>query len=200
LTAVVVAEGAAIVLLTVLVAGLLRSHAEILKSLHELGAGLQSGAPPAPVSVSIDRVPRPAGETGERVLPPAIAGTTLDGEAIAVSLAGPSDTLIAFLSSGCAGCQVFWREFSDTSLSVPGSARLVVVTKDAEEESVSALRSVTPVRLTHVLSSQCWADFDVPGSPYFAYVDSAGRLIGEGTAGTWPHVANLLRQALAGRR
>jgi hypothetical protein len=39
--AVVVAEGVAIALLTVLVLGLLRSHALILKALHELGAGLE---------------------------------------------------------------------------------------------------------------------------------------------------------------
>ena len=38
--AVVVAEGVAIALLTVLVVGLLRSHALILKALHERGAGL----------------------------------------------------------------------------------------------------------------------------------------------------------------
>ena len=39
--AVVIAEGVAIVLLGVLVLGLLRSHALILKALHELGAGLE---------------------------------------------------------------------------------------------------------------------------------------------------------------
>ncbi len=39
--AAVIAEGVAIVLLGVLVLGLLRSHALILKALHELGAGLE---------------------------------------------------------------------------------------------------------------------------------------------------------------
>ena len=39
--AVVVAEGVAIALLAVLVLGLLRSHALILRALHELGAGLE---------------------------------------------------------------------------------------------------------------------------------------------------------------
>src|ERR1700761_1533483 len=37
----VIAEAVAIALLALLVAGLLRSHAEILRSLHELGAGRQ---------------------------------------------------------------------------------------------------------------------------------------------------------------
>ena len=39
-TAILVVETVVLVLLTVLVAGLLRSHAEILRRLHELGAGL----------------------------------------------------------------------------------------------------------------------------------------------------------------
>jgi hypothetical protein len=60
--AVVIAEGVAVALLAVLVLGLLRSHALILRALHELGAGLElekdaaaagRGASPRPVGVSI---------------------------------------------------------------------------------------------------------------------------------------------------
>ena len=39
MTALIVVEAAAIVLLGVLVVGLLKSHAEILRQLHDLGAG-----------------------------------------------------------------------------------------------------------------------------------------------------------------
>ena len=46
--AVVIAEGVAIALLAVLVLGLLRSHALILKALHELGAGLELEKQPRP--------------------------------------------------------------------------------------------------------------------------------------------------------
>ena len=74
--AVVIAEGVAIVLLGVLVLGLLRSHALILKALHELGAGLElekeagtgvstattGGAPGAvPVELESGVVPAPQG-------------------------------------------------------------------------------------------------------------------------------------------
>ena len=65
--AVVIAEGVAIVLLGVLVLGLLRSHALILKALHELGAGLElekeagtgvslatTGGKPGPVPVELE--------------------------------------------------------------------------------------------------------------------------------------------------
>jgi len=43
MTALVVVEALAIVMLGILVAGLLRSHAEILRSLHQLGVGLDDG-------------------------------------------------------------------------------------------------------------------------------------------------------------
>jgi hypothetical protein len=198
-TAVVLAEGAAIVLLTVLVAGLLRSHAEILKSLHELGAGLEGDRAAGPVPIAIDAVGGFAGGSPSRDVPGSLVGETLDGESIAVPLVASTDTLIAFLSAGCSSCEVVWREFADASLTVPGNARLVVVSRDADDESISTLRSVVPGRFAHVLSSEAWEAFDVPGSPYFAYVDAGGRLVGEGTAVTWPHVTSLIRQALADR-
>ena len=47
MTVVVVVEAAVIAVLALLVMGLLRSHAEILKRLHELGAGLDASAPTA---------------------------------------------------------------------------------------------------------------------------------------------------------
>jgi hypothetical protein len=44
-------------------------------------------------------------------------------------------------------------------------------------------------------SSRAWEDFEVPGSPYFVYVDGTGRVVGEGSAATWPAVATLMGQA-----
>ena len=56
--AVVVAEGVAVALLAVLVLGLLRSHALILRALHELGAGLElEEAASAPASGTTGPVP-----------------------------------------------------------------------------------------------------------------------------------------------
>ena len=46
MTGLVIAEAVAIALLGLLVAGLLRSHAEILRALHELGAGQRRSAWP----------------------------------------------------------------------------------------------------------------------------------------------------------
>ncbi len=196
MTALVVALTVAVLLLAVLVAGLLRSHAEILKALHDLGAGLEldrTDAGPVPVTIEGVRTPRVSGAPA----PGAISGTTLDGESVAVSLASGTDTLLAFLSSGCSTCQAFWEAFSAPDVDVPGGARLLVLSKDLDEESGSALAARASATMPLLTSSQAWEDFGVPGSPYFVYVDGGGRILGEGSAATWPAVATLMSQARA---
>ena len=207
MTAVVVALTVAVVVLAVLVAGLLRSHAEILRALHELGAGLEldrSGAGssgPQPLVLQPYAPARDPEGTADADRPDSVSGSTLDDEAVALSLRG-SDTLLAFLSSGCATCQAFWDAFAAGGVGdVPGGARLVVVAQDLAEESAGALRERAPAEVPLVLSSEAWTQFRVPGSPYFVYVDGAtGRVVGEGSAASWPQVADLLRSARADDR
>jgi len=192
-TALVVALAVAVLLLAVLVAGLLRSHAEILKALHELGAGLELDRASGPVPVTIDGVRTP--RTGVSSTPDALTGVTLDGESVAVSLTSGTPTLLAFLSSGCLTCQAFWDAFAAPQIAVPGGARLVVVSKSLEQESPSALAKRAPAAVELIASSQAWESLQVPGSPYFVLVDGHGRIVGEGSASTWPAVATLMGQA-----
>lgn len=193
--ALIVAEGCAIGLLGLLVAGLLRSHAEILRALHELGASLdprpEAARPAQPVKTHARR-----GEAGATAYD--ITGTSLDDEVSALAIVGaPRPTLLAFLTSGCATCATFWAAFAGRDLAIPGGAHLVIVAKDAAEESESRLRELAPPQATLVLSSTAWADYRVPASPYFVLVDGeAGRVTGEGSAAGWPQVADLMSQAL----
>jgi hypothetical protein len=196
MTALVVALAVAVLLLAVLVAGLLRSHAEILKALHELGAGLELDRADGPVDVTIEGVRAPRRSSSAETAD-AISGETLDGEAVALSLTSGTDTLLAFLSSGCTTCGAFWEAFAEQQVEVPGGARLVVVTKSLDEESASTLEKRAPRQVPLVASSSAWEGFGVPGSPYFVYVDGTGRIIGEGSAATWPAVATLMGQAHA---
>lgn len=196
MTALVVSLSIAVLLLAVLVAGLLRSHAEILKALHELGAGLELDRGEGPVDVTIDGVRTP-GRSSAAETADAVSGETLEGEAVALSLTTGTDTLLAFLSSGCATCGAFWEAFAEQEIEVPGGARLVVVTKGLDEESGSALEKRAPRHVPLVASSSAWEGFGVPGSPYFVYVEGTGRIVGEGSAATWPAVANLMGQAHA---
>src|SRR5581483_827837 len=160
--AVVILEAVAIGLLGLLVAGLLRSHAEILRQLHHLGGGLD-----------LDRS-APVPLVGRR---PAVSlvGETADGEAVSLALDRPGEqTLLLFLSSGCGTCGAFWDGLGERA--VPG-VRTVVVTRDAAEESPSEVQRLAPPGVTVVLSSGAWEVFAVPGSPYAVLVEgTTGRV------------------------
>ncbi|HEV7527214.1 MAG TPA: hypothetical protein VGP92_19825 [Acidimicrobiia bacterium] len=196
-TAILVVESVVLVLLTLLVAGLLRSHAEILRRLHALGAGLDPDADSTPISLNRS-VDLRASDPDSFAAAVDVVGAGLRDDAVHVSIVGTRHrTLLAFLSSGCLTCQGFWDAFADApGLDLPDDIRLVVVTKNGDEESMSALRGLAPSGVPVVMSSAAWTDYRVPGSPYFVLIDgSEGRVRGEGTGAHWDQVKNLLRQA-----
>ena len=207
MTVLVVALLVAVALLGVLVVGLLRSHAEILRQLHELGAGREDTAPgaaaarpaDAPFEVRDDVLP-PAGVVGTQAHD--LVGLTPAEETALVSVVGTEhDTLLAFLSSGCSTCQDFWDVFgSPRDLGLPPGTRLVVVTRGPEAESESTVRRLAPDRLPVLMSTEAWEEYGVPGSPYFVLVDgAAGRVAGEGSASAWEQVVRLCRDASSDR-
>jgi hypothetical protein len=202
--ALVCIEAVAIALLAVLVAGLLRSHAEILRALHGLGVDVdwarRAGAGPA-TGVSTDVVlgPSPARSTDGEISGRDIVGTDPSGGAVRIAVLGARhDTLVAFLSTGCSTCRTFWDSFrSPSGPSVPGDARLVVVTRGPEAESPGLVRDLASPDVAVVLSSEAWEAYDVPVAPYFVMVEGAtGRIVGEGAGTSWPQVTSLLTQAL----
>jgi hypothetical protein len=185
-------------LLVVLVAGLLRSHAEILRSLHQLGVNLDPSAASdsTPGNVAIRSIPVTGGapKSGRD-----IAGATPAGDAVSIAVREVRHmTLLAFLSSGCATCLDFWSAFaSDSVPEVPGDARLVIVTKGAEHESVSSVHRLAPARIPVVMSSEAWDEYDVPVAPFFVLVDgTSGAIVGEGAASNWGQVTSLMAQAV----
>ena len=70
------------------------------------------------------------------------SGSTLDGAQMSISPA-KTDTLVAFLSSGCLTCQTFWDGLQRRRREpLPDDARLVVVVKDREHgEPVAPARA-----------------------------------------------------------
>ncbi|WP_392544806.1 hypothetical protein [Oryzobacter telluris] len=206
---VVVAEGVAIALLGVLVLGLLRSHALILKALHELGAGLDlekeaaeaghdphgGGSGTGPVAVQIEPGVV-AGTRTESSTAHDVIGEDLTGQHSVVALAsrGGPTTLLAFLTSGCSVCLTFWQELGpDTA--TPADAQLVIVAKGRPDESPATLAKLARPGVRVVASGAAWADYDIPGSPYFVLVED-GQVTGEGSATSWPAVRDLLAQAV----
>jgi hypothetical protein len=194
---IVAVQTVAIVLLGLLVVGLLRSHAEILRKLHELGAGLDPDGT-APVSTPLPAPVRRSGATGFD-----LAGASPSDDSVRIGVVGArQSTVLAFLSSGCLTCGGFWDTFGATDrLAVPGGARLVIVTKGPEAESASRIRELSPASFPVVMSTAAWEQYKVPHTPYFVYVDGpTGRIVGEGSAQTWDQVVSLWSQALADGR
>jgi hypothetical protein len=186
----------AVGLLTLLVAGLLRSHAEILGSLQSLGVSLDPEAPEPRSPTGLTAAERPEGVPALDVV-----GVDPTGGPVSFAVAGVQHrTLLAFLSSTCLTCRGFWDAFADRRLSVPGGARLLVVTKGSEAESPSTIRKLAPAGVHTVLSSAAWNDYRIPVAPYFVLVDGAdGDVVGEGAAATWDHVRDLMAQSIGDR-
>ena len=209
-----------VLLLAVLVAGLLRSHADILKALHDLGVGVgEPGAtdghggddhhhgtttagPDGPVRVPLTIGPPLPGERNVTSAPP-VAGMTPRGDALAITVSGGDGlTLLAFLSSGCTTCAGFWQAFrTPDQLGLPIGTRLVVVTKGPELEIPAEVAAQAPAGLPVVMSTDAWGDYEVPGSPFFVLVDGpSGRRIGEGVANHFHQVVELVRRAQSDAR
>ncbi len=186
--------------MAVLMAGLLRSQAELLGRTRRQRT-LTGSETPAADGDALDFDPALAPIPDDRIAiaaPPAL-GEKLDGTRETVDFRSGRNTLLAFLSSGCTVCETFWRAFNSADLStLPGNAELVVVTKDRDSESPSQLLRKAPAGVRLLMSSDAWTDFDVPTAPYFVYVDGGSAEIrGEGAASKWDQVEQLLADAIA---
>jgi hypothetical protein len=194
--ALVVVSTFAVLLLGILVTGLLRSHADILRSLHELGVGV--GDPVA--GMRGDAVPvdmgRPARHEGSAAAPD-IAGLTPSGDARAVAITNSDRrTLLAFLSSGCATCAGFWRDIQAPGRLELGEVRIVIVTKSPDMEISAEVRSLSTGRVPVVMSTEAWTDYQVPASPFFVLVDgTTGQRIGHGVAANAAQLTDLVKRA-----
>jgi hypothetical protein len=186
MVAIVSVETVLLVLLVVLVAGLLRSHAEILRRLGPPGEQEPAIAPPPATARSAAEVPAP------------LTGATPDGDVVALAFDGPASvpTLLAFLTSGCSTCAGFWETLGERRL--PPGVQTVIVTRGDDREHRSRLRSLAPSGVPVVMSSQAWTDYRVPGAPYFVLVDGAVR--GEGVATTWQALASMVSDAIEDQR
>lgn len=202
-TAVVVALTVVVAVLALLVVGLLRSHAEILRALHDLGIGedgtashAAASAPPFQVRPGVSL---PRSDTGGPTPVADVVGVDPWGDPTSVAVAGATHrTLLAFLSSGCLTCQGFWEAFSDPStLGLRADVRPVIVVKDAAHESIGRVQELAPTTVPVIASADAWDAYEIPVAPYFVLVDGAtDRVLGEGASATWEQVRNLLDQAL----
>ena len=216
-----------VALLATLVVGLLRSHAVIIRALHDAGINLDpdKSAPGASSFVDLtDKADsgfdsnglRSTTETFSETAPtirtvpgvpgpadvtgqraPDLQGVTPLGATRAISVHGKGATLIAFLTTGCATCAAFWNAFAD-GVRLPADTRLVIVTKGGNEESPADVAAMAPPGVVTIASSEAWDDYRIPVAPYFVLVDGKrGVIVGEGAAHSWDLVLQLLERAMA---
>jgi hypothetical protein len=186
-------EAVAIALLALLVVGLLRSHGEILRALHDLGISLDGDHP------ATDRSHLPSSRAeGATTSAGDVSGVDPHGNAIAVAVGGRDRTLLAFLSSGCLTCSEFWEAFRrPAALDLPPGVRVVVVTKGPDQETPARVAELAPADTPVIMSTDAWLDYEIQVAPYFVLVDGVeGRIVGEGAGATWGQVRSLLGQAL----
>lgn len=220
--ALLVLESVVLVAVVVLLVGLLRTHAEVLRRLHDLGAGLDPAAStPTPAPLASPPVAEQHADVASRVAPGVaapnpgpplpvdvarldLAGRSPRGSSVAVNVSEPGRlTLVAFLTTGCTTCAGFWQALrAGERLELPDGRRprVVVVTRGAEYESPAAVATLAGPELTVVMSSDAWTTYRVPASPYFALVDGAAGVVGEGASLGWDQLARLLGRAVLDRR
>lgn len=191
LAALVGAETVLLVLLTVVVIALLRSHAEILRRLGD-GSDAGQDAPEELIA------PLSSGDAGRAAFD--VAGVTPHGDAVKLAVgAGKPPTLLAFLSSGCQVCQGFWGALG-RGAQAPAGARMIVVTKDSSHERLVRVRELASAAVPVVMSTAAWEDYAVPAAPYFIFFDGrSDTATGEGTADGWAGLHSLLSDHLAER-
>jgi hypothetical protein len=192
MTVLVLLETILLAVLTVLVAGLLRAYATVLRRLHALdgGGSAQFRLAPVPPSVSA-----PASRA-EWTTAHDLSGESVRGELVSSRVVGVEhDTVLLFLSSGCTSCEVFWTELAGP-VALPQNTRLVVVTQGTDADDREAIQELAPADLDVIMSTQAWRDYEVPGSPHVVYVEGrTGRVRGEGTGQSWAQVAQLIGTA-----
>lgn len=192
MTALVSVETVLLVLLIVLVVGLLRSHAELLRRLGPGDGPAGSATQVAAASPAVPAAPR----RDPGAIAPSLTGTTPAGDAVSLSFGDGASTLLAFLTTGCTTCAGFWGTLGERRL--PEGTQTVIVAHGAEREQPARLRKLAPAGVPVVMSSAAWEDYDVPGAPYFVLVDGAIR--GEGVATSWHALSSLVGDAIEDQR
>lgn len=197
---ILIAQSVVIVLLAVLVVGLLRSHAETLRTLDRLGA---SGDPGSLARAGghdhDDGIPQPGHELEIDRPAPDLVGIDPGGEAMAISTSTNSGPLLlAFLSTSCSSCVPFWESLDGGRMVVRDRlVRAVAVTLGPEEESPTRAGKMS-TSTTVLMSSQAWRDYGVPGAPYFVLVNTVtGRVLGEGSAAQPAQLESLVADSTA---
>jgi hypothetical protein len=219
--------GVVVALLAVLVVSLLRSHAEILRALHDLGVDLDPSTPDqqaraaraaraaardaAPATTGGDTaepLPAPAGglNTAEGVPEPNellgmgavdLVGTDPLGDAVAVGVTGGQHRTL--LAFLTSGCSTCQGFWSafGQGIELPADDIRLVIVTQGDEAESPA--TVAGLAPNHVPVVMSTDAWEDYGVPVAPYfaLVDGDEVVGEGAAATWPQVVDLLTKSLA---
>jgi len=226
-TVAIVLLGLTVALLAVMVVSLLRSHAEILRALHDLGVDLDpsspadaaraaraaraAAAPSHPEGIDVDSgapVEAPPGGlvVSDGVPAPAdllgtgafdIAGIDHRGDAVAVGVTGAGHRTLLAFLS--TGCTTCLQFWSAFAdgVELPADDIRLVVVTQGEEAESPGRVAELAGDRTLVVMSS--DAWEDYGVPVAPYfaLVEGDTVVGEGAAATWPQVVDLLRRSLA---
>ncbi|SRR6266566_1662621 len=193
-----------VVLVGLLLVGLLRAYAEVLRRMSVLENSTYAGSNDGS-SQTEQQLEQPTPRLSVHLPPirsegpPAvdIQGLTLQRGTTKIAVGNGTNTLLAFLSSGCVACKPFWAGLRSRESPLSIDSRVAVITKDPSYESTAKLVELAPPNALVVMSSKAWEDYKIEAAPYFIHVDGQhGRVTSEGSAGSWEQVDSLLRDAI----
>ncbi len=154
------------------------------------------GGLPGPQGLNL--VPVPTYRDAPAATAADVVGRELTGQPLRVPVVGVDRwTLLLFLSSHCDGCRVLWEGLASPGSFGPPHLQVVAVTRDADQEDLTALREVVLARVRPVMSTAAWRSYGVTGPPFFALIDGAARtVVTEGVAWGVGQTAGHVRRAL----
>ena len=182
-----IVEAVLLVIAIVYIVALLRSHADILRRLTLLEDGAPAARP---------RSPEPVIGGGEVRNARPISGTTLDGDAVALSFdRGSPVTLLAFMTSGCSSCAPLWSGLRQPAGLHELVDRVIVVTHGTDRESPAKVRRLAPATVEVIMAGAAWEDYAVPASPHFVLTDGGGGILGRGSALSIDQLVEMVSEA-----
>jgi hypothetical protein len=181
--------------LAALMALLLRANQHLARRVERLEFAAQRSRALAEKATGMSEPPL-ASESPASAQDNDLLGESLDGQSMSVELRGTT-TLLAFLSSTCTTCIGFFRAFNEHAADelVP-DGQLVVVTKSGEHETRDRLRELASDRVTVLMSTESWEEFEVPLPPYFLLL-SGGDVLTEGPASGWEDLSRMVNASLS---
>lgn len=189
-----------LVLVSFLVVGLLRAYAEVIRRLHELG----EATAPSPSAIAGNGTPSIAAENnlgasvGEVAFP--IRGHRPGGGATSIDFSGNNreqGVLITFLTAGCVSCGSIWQSLQQSQEEIQelGIARIVAVTKGADEEDAIRVTRLAGEFTDVIMSSDAFGLYGVDFAPYYVLVKPTGEIAGVGSAQSWRQMLEMIREA-----